>query len=66
MDVETVSNAQTPNQIMEALTSINTQIVKSFGIPEYLLGDYRGYVSDTAVQTASRIFFQVQLKPIFT
>lgn len=65
VDVETVSNAQTPNQIMEALTSINTQIVKSFGIPEYLLGDYRGYVSDAAVQTASRIFFQVQLKPIF-
>ena len=65
VDVDTVTNAQTPNQIMEALTSINEQIIKSFGIPSYLLGDYAGYVSDAAVKTASRIFFQVQLKPIF-
>lgn len=65
IDVKSVSNAQTPNQVLEALTKINDQVVRSFGVPAYLLGDYQGYVSDAAVQTAARLYFQIQLKPIF-
>ena len=65
VDVTTVSNAQTPNQIFEALGKINTQVIQSFGVPEYLLGNYKGYVSDAAVDKAAKLFFQIQLKPIF-
>jgi len=65
VDVSSVSNSQTPSDIMKALTTINDIIVESFGIPEYLYGSYAGYVNDAAVKTASRLFFEIQLKPIF-
>jgi len=65
IDVKSVSNAQSPKEIMEALLVINQQVLQSFGMPEYLLGNYKGYVSDAAVITASQIFFQIQLRPIF-
>lgn len=63
--VDAVSNAQSPSDIMKAITEINTQVLRTFGMPEYLLGDYRGYVSDAAVVKASQIFFQIQLRPVF-
>ena len=65
VDIKSVSNAQTPADIMKALTQINDIIVESFGIPEYLYGSYAGYVNDAAVRTASRLFFEIQIKPIF-
>lgn len=65
VDVKTVSNAQNPTQIMEALTTVNTLVREQFGIPEYFFGTYQGYVNDAAVVTASRIFFQIHMKPVF-
>jgi HK97 family phage portal protein len=65
VDVQTVSNAQSPTQIMEALTKINNLIIEQFGIPAYLYGNYAGYVNDAAVVTACRLFFQVHMKPVF-
>ena len=65
VDVQSVSNAQTPTDIMRALTVINDIIVESFGIPPYLFGNMQGYVNDAAIVTASRLFFEIQLKPIF-
>jgi len=65
IDVSTVSNAQNPTQIMAALTTINKMVTEQFGIPSYLYGDYSGYVNDKAVTTAAKIFFQIQMKPIF-
>lgn len=65
VDVKTVTNAQSPTQIMEALTKINDMIREQFGIPEYLYGTYNGYVNDASVVTSSRIFFQVHLLPVF-
>lgn len=65
VDVASISNAQSPSQIMEALTKINNQIIRQFGIPDYLFGDYQGYINDAAIVTASRIFFQVHMKPVF-
>jgi len=65
VDVESVSNSQTPSDIMKALSEINSIIVESFGIPEYLYGSYKGYVNDAAVTTASRLFFEIQMKPVF-
>ena len=65
IDVKSVSNAQSPMEIMNALQKINSQVLKSFGMPEYLLGDYQGYVSDAAVVKASQLFFQIQIRPIF-
>ena len=65
VDVQSVSNSQTPTDIMNALKDINNTIVQSFGIPTYLFGDYTGYVNDAAIVTASRLFFEIQLKPIF-
>jgi hypothetical protein len=65
VDVKSVSNAQSPSQIMDALFKINTLIVQQFGIPEYFFGNYTGYVNDAAVTTASRLFFQIHMQPIF-
>lgn len=65
VDVQSVSNSETPTAIMDSLTKINDIIVESFGIPEYLYGSYAGYVNDGAVKTAARLFFEVQLKPLF-
>ena len=65
LDVKSVSNAQSPLEIMNSLEKINAQILKSFGMPSYLLGDYQGYVSDAAVVKASQIFFQIQIRPVF-
>jgi HK97 family phage portal protein len=65
VDVELVSNAESPDQIMKALTEINTAITEMFGIPPYLYGNYSGYVNDAAVTNAARLFFQIQLKPVF-
>ena len=65
VNVESVSNSQTPTDIMKALTEINNVIVESFGIPPYLYGNMEGYVNDAAVITSSRLFFEIQLKPIF-
>lgn len=65
IDIKSVSTAQSPLEIMAAITKINSQVLRSFGMPEYLLGDYQGYVSDAAVVKASQIFFQIQLRPIF-
>lgn len=65
VDVESVSNAQTPQEIMNALVIINKVIVEAFGIPEYLFGNYSGYVNDAAVKTACRLFFEIQMKPVF-
>ena len=65
VDIESISNSQTPTDIMNALKEINDVIVQSFGIPPYLFGDYAGYVNDGAVKTASRLFFEIQLKPVF-
>lgn len=65
VDVKTVTNAQNPMQIMEALTIVNNLVREQFGIPEYFFGTYQGYVNDAAVVTASRIFFQIHMKPIF-
>lgn len=65
VDVESMSNSQTASQIMDALTRINQTIVEQFGIPAYIFGDYKGYVSDAAVVTACRLFFQVHMKPVF-
>jgi len=65
VDVASVSNAQTPTDIMRALVEINGIITESFGIPEYLYGNYKGYVNDAAVKTASRLFFEIQMKPLF-
>jgi len=66
VDIQSVSNAQTPSDIMKALTEINKIIVESFGIPPYLFGDMQGYINDAAIVTSSRLFFEIQLKPIFT
>ena len=65
IDVKSVSNAQSPADIMRSLMEINNTIVQSFGIPPYLFGDYTGYVNDAAIVTASRLFFETQLKPLF-
>jgi len=65
IDVKSVSTAQNPMEVMTAITKINTQVLRAFGMPEYLLGDYQGYVSDAAVVKASQIFFQIQIRPIF-
>lgn len=65
IDVKSVSNSQTPSDIMTALTKINSVITESFGLPAYLYGDYSGYVNDAAVVTSSRLFFEIQLKPVF-
>ena len=65
LDIKSVSNASTPYDMMQAMTQINDTIVESFGIPAYLFGDYKGYVSDDAVKTAAKLFFQIQLKPVF-
>ena len=65
VDVQTISNAQTPSDIMKALSEINTIIVEAFGVPEYLYGSYKGYVNDAAVKTACRLFFEIQMKPLF-
>jgi len=65
VDVKSVSNAESPKQIMEALTTINKVIAESFGIPAYLFGDYSGYVNEQAVTTASKLFFEIQVKPVF-
>jgi len=65
VDVKSVSNAQSPTDIMNALVKINGIIVESFGIPPYLLGNMQGYVNDAAIVTACRLFFEIQLKPIF-
>ena len=65
VDVKSVSNSESPSQIMEALTKINDIIIESYGIPEYLYGSYAGYVNDAAIKTASRLFFEIQVKPMF-
>jgi len=65
IDVQSVSNAQSPTDIMNSLTKINEFIIEAFGIPPYLYGNYAGYVNDAAVKTASRLFFEIQLKPLF-
>ena len=65
VDIKSVSNSQTPTDIMNALKEINGVIIQSFGIPAYLFGDYAGYVNDAAIVTASRLFFEIQLKPVF-
>lgn len=65
VDVASMSNAQNPEQIMQALVKINNLVIEQFGIPPYLYGNYQGYVNDAAVVTASKIFFQVHMKPIF-
>jgi len=66
IDVQSVSSSQSAAEVMVAVAKINTQMLRAFGMPEYLLGDYQGYVSDAAVVKASQIFFQIQLRPIFT
>lgn len=65
LDVKSLSNSQTATQIMEALTKINNAIVGAFGLPKWLVGDFDGYVNDKAITTASRLFFQTQMKPMF-
>lgn len=65
VDVTSMSNVQSPLQVMQALTIINQQIIQQFGIPEYIFGNYQGYVNDAAVKTAARVFFQVHMKPVF-
>lgn len=65
IDIQSVSTAQSPLEVLTAITKINSQVLRAFGMPEYLLGDYQGYVSDAAVVKASQIFFQIQLRPIF-
>ncbi len=65
VNVDSVSNAQSIGEITKALTTINNLIIESYGIPKWLMGDYHGYVNDKAVTTAAKVFFQIQLKPIF-
>ena len=65
VDVASMSNAQSPTQIMAALKDINNLIIEQFGIPPYLYGNYQGYVNDAAVVTACRLFFQVHMMPVF-
>jgi HK97 family phage portal protein len=65
VNVDIVSNSESPEQIMKALTQINQSITEMFGIPPYLYGNYDGYVNDAAVTSAARLFFQIQLKPVF-
>ena len=65
VNVDSVSNAQSIGEIVNALTTMNNLIIESFGIPKWLMGDYSGYVNDKAVTTAAKVFFQIQLKPVF-
>jgi HK97 family phage portal protein len=65
VDVKEVSSAQSPREIMEALKTINTLLIEQFGLPPYLYGDFSGYVNDAAVVTACRLFFQIQMMPVF-
>ena len=65
VDVQTVSNAQSPTQIMSALIIVNTLVLEQFGIPPYFFGNYQGYVNDASVITASKLFFQIHMKPVF-
>lgn len=65
VDVQTVSNAQSPTQIMDALIKVNAIVLEQFGIPGYFFGNYQGYVNDASVITASKLFFQLHMKPIF-
>jgi HK97 family phage portal protein len=65
VDVNQVSNAQSPYQIMQALTIINNMIIEQFGVPQYFFGKYDGYVNDAAIITAARVFFQIHMMPIF-
>jgi len=65
VDVKEISSAQSPREIMEALKAINGLLIEQFGLPPYLYGDFSGYVNDAAVITACRLFFQIQMMPVF-
>lgn len=65
VDVQTVSNSQNPTQIMSALTTVNNLVLEQFGIPPYFFGNYQGYINDASVITASKLFFQLHMKPVF-
>jgi len=65
VDVKEISSAQSPREIMEALKTINGLLIEQFGIPPYLYGDFSGYINDASIVTACRLFFQIQMKPVF-
>ncbi len=65
VDVTSISNAQSPSQIMDALTKINSMVIQQYGVPSYFFGDYQGYINNEAIVTAARLFFQVHMKPLF-
>ncbi len=65
VNVDSVSNAQSIGEITKALTVLNNLIIESYGIPKWLMGDYSGYINDKAITMAAKVFFQIQLKPIF-
>jgi hypothetical protein len=65
LNVNTISGDITSTKVIEFLTDLNSQILQSFKMPKYLIGDYPTSVNSDVVKQAIRLWFEVALKPLF-
>lgn len=65
LNVTPLSGDITSTKVIEFLSDLNAQILQSFKMPKYLIGDYPTSVNADVVQQAVRLWFEVALKPLF-
>lgn len=60
-----VSDTMTASGVLDIMTTLSSEITKAYNMPLYLLGDYGNSTSDKTMLMANRIWFELQLRPLF-
>jgi len=63
--LEKVSDSMTTAGVLEIMVALSNEITKAYNMPLYLLGDYAHPVQDKSIVVANRIWFELQLRPLF-
>lgn len=60
-----ISDGISSSGVMEFMTELSNEVLKSFNMPSYLLGEYSSSTQGQTVLYANRTWFQISVKPLF-
>ena len=66
LNLSQISSGMSSAGVLDMVKYLSDSIQKAFGMPDFLLGQYTSGISETVLKDAARIWFQTNVKPLFT
>lgn len=65
LSVSSISGNLSTANVVEFMTKLNKEILQSYKMPRFMLGDYDVSTNEDTIKQAVRLWFEVALKPLF-